>query len=176
MERVWVWIPTWTKFDCLWKFQYDTRWCNVEYKEKSIAKMGDVIVLPQTKISSREFNEEGWLTGVANSRTHPVYGKVKSGWHDRRKSSLSPVASSSVWLLHCTLRNLIILRCVTWSFWSKILIGCSGYVKSTSSGATSSNTTSTGAFIHFFSCDTWKMSCTLAIDDGSSSLYTTFAH
>jgi hypothetical protein len=33
-----------------------------------------------------------------------------------------------------------------------------GYVKSASSGATSGNTTSTGAFKHFFSYDMWKIS------------------
>jgi hypothetical protein len=33
-----------------------------------------------------------------------------------------------------------------------------GYVKFASSGATSGNTTSTDAFKHFFSYDTWKMS------------------
>jgi hypothetical protein len=42
-------------------------------------------------------------------------------------------------------------------FWSRILIGCSGYVKSTLSGVTSGNLTSTGAFKHFFSYDMWKM-------------------
>jgi hypothetical protein len=49
---------------------------------------------------------------------------------------------------------------VTRSFWSKILTGYSGYVKSASSGATYSNIRFTGAFKHFFSYDTWNISWT----------------
>jgi hypothetical protein len=131
---------------------------------------------PVTKVSSRDFNEEGRLIGVANSRTHPNYGKAKSRWRDQRKSSLSQVASSLVWLLHYILKNLIVLFRVTRSFWSKILTGCSGYVKSVSSGATSGNTTSTGVFKHFFSYDTWKISWSPANDGGSSNLNATFPH
>jgi hypothetical protein len=69
------------------------------------------------------------------------------------------------------LKNLVVLHHVTRSFWSKILTGCSGYIKSALSSATSGNTTSTGAFIHFFSYDTWKVSCTPTNNGGSSSLY-----
>jgi hypothetical protein len=89
---------------------------------------------------------------------------------------LSHVTSSMVWLLHWILKNLIVLHLVTRLFWSNILIGCSGYVKSASSGATSGNTTFTGAFKHFFSCDMWKMSWTPANDYGNSSLYATVPH
>jgi hypothetical protein len=39
-----------------------------------------------------------------------------------------------------------------------LLIGCSGYDKSASSSATSGNTTSTGAFKHFFDYKMWKIS------------------
>jgi hypothetical protein len=53
------------------------------------------------------------------------------------------------------------------------LIGCLGYDKSASSGVTSGNTTSTGAFKHFFNCDMWKMSRTLAKDGDRSHLYAT---
>jgi hypothetical protein len=52
----------------------------------------------------------------------------------------------------------MVLRLVTLSFQSRILIGDSGYVKSALSGATSGNTTSTYAFRLFFNCDTWKIS------------------
>jgi hypothetical protein len=131
---------------------------------------------PLTKISSQDFNEEGRLIGVANSHTHPNYGKAKSGWCDRRKSSLSQVASSSVCLLHCILKNLIVLRRVTRSFWSKVLTKCSGYVKSASSGATFSNAPSMCAFKHFFSYDTWKILWTPANDGVSPNLYAMFPH
>jgi hypothetical protein len=50
------------------------------------------------------------------------------------------------------------------------LIGCSGYNKSASSGVTSGNTTSMGAFKHYFNCDTWKMLLTHAKDGGQSIL------
>jgi hypothetical protein len=113
--------------------------------------------------------------GSEQSHT-PNYGKAKSGWHEWKNSSLSQVASSLVWLLHCTLKNLIVLHCVMQSFGSKILTGCSGYIKSASSGATSGNTTSTGAFKHLFSCDTWKITWTPANDGGNSNLYATFPH
>jgi hypothetical protein len=139
-------------------------------------KTRDVTILPPSKNLSRDLNEERILIGVANSHTHPNYGKAKSGWRERRNSSLFEVASSSVWLLHCTLKNLIVLRRVTRSFWSKILTRCSGYVKLASSGATSDSTTFTGAFKHFFNCDTWKISWTHAINGGNSNLYATFPH
>jgi hypothetical protein len=84
---------------------------------------------PLTRISSQDLYEEDNLIGVANSRTHPNYAKAKSRWCDRRKSSLSQVAFSSVWLLHCTLKNFLVLHRVAWSFWSKILTGCLGYVE-----------------------------------------------
>jgi hypothetical protein len=80
-----------------------------------------------------------------NNQTISHYGNTKFGWRERRKSSLSPVASFSEWLLHYILKNLIVLCLVTQSFRSKTLIGCSGY-KSASNGVTSGNTTSTGAF------------------------------
>jgi hypothetical protein len=43
--------------------------------------------------------------GTANSRTFPHYGSMKSGWREWRKSSLSHVASSVVWLLHWILKT-----------------------------------------------------------------------
>jgi hypothetical protein len=112
---------------------------------------------PNRNLDLRFWKSSG-STGTTNNHTFPHYGKKKPGWWGQRKSSLSHVASSSVWLLHCTLKNLIILHLVTWSFWSKALMGCSGYDKSSLSGVTSGNTTSIGAFKHFFNCDTWKMS------------------
>jgi hypothetical protein len=51
-----------------------------------------------------------------SEQSHTPYGKVKSGWRELRNSSLSQVASSSVWLQHCTLKNMIVLHRVTWSF------------------------------------------------------------
>jgi hypothetical protein len=45
-----------------------------------------------------------------------------------------------------------------------------GYDKSASSGVTSGNTMSTGAFNHFFNCDMRKMSSTPAKDVDRSSL------
>jgi hypothetical protein len=49
----------------------------------------------------------------------------KSGKRDRRKSSVSHVASSSVWLLHLILYIQIDLARVDLSFWSNTLMGCS---------------------------------------------------
>jgi hypothetical protein len=111
-----------------------------------------------------------------NNRTFPHYGSSKSGWREWRNYSLSHVASSTIWLLHWILKNLIMLHLVTWLFWSKTLIGCLEYVKSASSGGTSDNSTSTGGFKHFFSWDTWKMSWTPTNDSGNSNLYTTVPH
>jgi hypothetical protein len=108
-------------------------------------------------------------TWIVNSQTFSHYDNTKSGWPEWRKSLLSQVASSLVWLLHCILKNLIVLRLVTCPFWSKTLIGCSGYDKLASRGVTSSNTTSTCSFKHFFNCDMWKMSWTPAKDGGRSS-------
>jgi hypothetical protein len=87
----------------------------------------------------------------SENRTFPHFGNTKSGWRERKMSSLSLVASSSEWLLYYILKNLIVLRLVTWSFWSKTLIGCSGYDKSASNVVTSGNMMSTSAFKHFFS-------------------------
>jgi hypothetical protein len=39
MGRVWIWIPAWTKFDCLRNFQHYIRWCTVEYKDLAIVKI-----------------------------------------------------------------------------------------------------------------------------------------
>jgi hypothetical protein len=67
----------------------------------------------------------------------PHYGNTKSGWREWWKSLLFQVAFSSEWWLHCILKNLIVLRLVTQSFWSKNLIECSGYDNSALSGVTS---------------------------------------
>jgi hypothetical protein len=104
----------------------------------------------------------------------PQYDNAKPGWREWRKSFLSHIASSSVWLLHWVLKNLIALRLVTCSFWSRILIRCTGYVKLVSSDATLGNATSTDAFKHFFSCDAWDISLIPVNDGGNSSLYATF--
>jgi hypothetical protein len=40
-------------------------------------------------------------------------GNSNSGWREQRKSSFSHVASSFEWLLHGTLKNLMVLRLVT---------------------------------------------------------------
>jgi hypothetical protein len=92
------------------------------------------------------------LTETVNSRTFPHYGSSKFWRRERRKLSLSHVTSFAVWLLHWILKNLIVLRLVTRLYWSKILIGCSGYVKSASSGVTSSSTTSTVLLGTFVTC------------------------
>jgi hypothetical protein len=62
------------------------------------------------------FERRKVLTQTTNSRTFPHCGSSKFGWRDRRKSSLFQVASSSVWLLHCTFENLMVLCRVTRSF------------------------------------------------------------
>jgi hypothetical protein len=82
----------------------------------SYCDMRGVTALPLTEISSRDLEGATALTGTTNNRPFPHYGKTKSGWREWRKSSLSQVASSSEWLLHCTLKNLIVLRLVTRSF------------------------------------------------------------
>jgi hypothetical protein len=122
----------------------------------------------QTEILTQDLEGDSTLVGTANSHTFPYYGNTKFGWREWRKSSLSQVASCSVWLFHWTLKNLMVLRLMTWSFWSKTLIGCLGYVKSASSGATCGSTTSMGAFKHFFSYDTWKISWT-PVNNGVNS-------
>jgi hypothetical protein len=71
---------------------------------------------PKTKALSRDLIEGKILVGAVKSRTHPNCGKTKAGWRERRNSSLSHVASSSVWLVHCILNYLIVLCHVTWSF------------------------------------------------------------
>jgi hypothetical protein len=137
---------------------------------------GVIALLHNKNLIPRFVRRRKILVEAANCRTHPNYGKAKSGWHERRKSSLSQVASSSVWLLQCTLKNLIVLHWVTRLFWSKISTRCSGFVKSASNGATSYNMASMCAFKHFFSSDTWKISWTTTNGDGNSNLYATFPH
>jgi hypothetical protein len=70
---------------------------------------------PLTEISSRDWEGVAALTDTVNNYTIPHYGKTRSGWQEWRKSSLSQVASSE-WLLHCILKNLIVLHLVTRSF------------------------------------------------------------
>jgi hypothetical protein len=60
---------------------------------------------PLTEISSQDLEGVAALIGIVNSRTFSHYGNIKSGWREQRKSSLSQVASSSMWLLHCILKN-----------------------------------------------------------------------
>jgi hypothetical protein len=49
-----------------------------------------------------------------NEQSHvSLCGDSNSGWRERRKSSLSKVASSSDWLFHWILKNLIVLCLVT---------------------------------------------------------------
>jgi hypothetical protein len=67
-------------------------------------------------IVTRDLEGAAALTGTMNSRTLPHYGNTKYGCRELRKSSLSQVASSSLRLLHCILKNLILLRLVTQSF------------------------------------------------------------
>jgi hypothetical protein len=98
---------------------------------------------PLTEISSQDLEGAAALTGIVNSRIFPHYDNIKSEWREQRKSLFFQVASSSVWLLHYILKNLMVLRLVAQSFRFKILIGCLGYDKSTSSDITSTNTTST---------------------------------
>jgi hypothetical protein len=125
---------------------------------------------PLTEISTEDLEGETVLTGTMNSHTFPHCGNTKSGWRQWRKSSLSQVASSSVWLLHCIMKNFMGLHLVTQSFWSRTLIGCPGFDKSASSGVTSGNTMSMGVFKHFFNCDTWRMLWTPSKDGGRSNL------
>jgi hypothetical protein len=75
-----------------------------------------VTALPLTEISSRDLEGAAALTDTVNNYTIPHYGKTKSEWQERRKFSLSQVAASSEWLLHCILKNLIVLCLVTRSF------------------------------------------------------------
>ncbi len=104
---------------------------------------------PLIETSSRDLKGVVALTETTNIHIFPYYGNTKSGLREWRKSSLSQVASSSEWSFHCILKNLIVLRLMTRCFWSKTLIRCLGYDKSASSGVTSGNMTSTGAFKHF---------------------------
>jgi hypothetical protein len=129
-----------------------------------------VTALPRNRNLDPRFERSRGSVGKVNNRTFPHYGKTKAGWWEWRKSLLSKVASSSVWLHHCTLKNLIVLLLVTRSLRSKTFMGCSGYDKSASSSVTLGNTTCTGAFKHFFSCNTWKMSWTPAKEGGRSNL------
>jgi hypothetical protein len=71
---------------------------------------------PLIEILTQDLEGVAVLIGTANNRTFPHYGNMKSNWRERRKSSLSQVASSSVWLLHCIMKNLMVLRLVTRSF------------------------------------------------------------
>jgi hypothetical protein len=71
---------------------------------------------PLTEISSRDLERVAALIEIVNKNTTPHYNRTKSRWRERRMSSLSQVASSSEWLLHCILKNLIVLRIVTRSF------------------------------------------------------------
>jgi hypothetical protein len=113
-------------------------------QELGMIQYNEGIASLSLQISSHpSFERRKGSKGTANSRTLPHYGNSKPEWREWRKSSLSHVASSTVWFLPWTLQNLIVLRLVTQLFWSKILIGCSGYVRSALSGATSGNTTST---------------------------------
>jgi hypothetical protein len=68
---------------------------------------------PVIEISSRDSEGAAALTDTVNNYTIPHYGKMKSRWQKWRKSSLSQVASPSEWLLHCILKNLIVLHLVT---------------------------------------------------------------
>jgi hypothetical protein len=68
---------------------------------------------PLTEISSRDLEGVAALTETVNNCTIPHYGKMKSEWREQRKSSLFHVASSSEWLLHYILKNLIVLRLMT---------------------------------------------------------------
>jgi hypothetical protein len=68
---------------------------------------------PLIGISSRDLEGAMALTGIVNSHTFPHYGNTKYRWREQRKSSLSQGASSSVWLLHYILKNLIVLRVMT---------------------------------------------------------------
>jgi hypothetical protein len=85
---------------------------------------------PLIEIWTRDLEGVAVLTGTVNSHTFHHYGNMKSEWWEWRKSSLSRVASSLVWLLHCILKNLMILCLMTRSFWSKFFIGCLGYDRS----------------------------------------------
>jgi hypothetical protein len=75
-----------------------------------------VTALPLTEISSRDLEGVAALTDTVNNYTIPHYGKAKSRWEEQMKSLLFHVASSSEWLLHCILKNLIVLCLVTRSF------------------------------------------------------------
>jgi hypothetical protein len=75
-----------------------------------------VTALPLTKISFGDLEGVAALTDTVNNYTIPHYGKTRSGWRERRKSSLSQVASSSEWLLHCIVKNLIVFLLMTRSF------------------------------------------------------------
>jgi hypothetical protein len=77
------------------------------------------------------------------------------------------VVSWRIWLFYASWHD---------PFDPKSWFGCLGYDKSASSGVTSGNMTSIGAFKHFFRCDTWKMSWTPAKDGDRSRLYATGPH
>jgi hypothetical protein len=47
---------------------------------------------PLTEILTRGLEGEKILTGIVNSHTFPHYSNMKSGWRERRKSSLSQVS------------------------------------------------------------------------------------
>jgi hypothetical protein len=48
-----------------------------------------VTALPLTEISTRDLEGVAVVIGTTNSHTFPFYGKMKSRWRERRKSSLS---------------------------------------------------------------------------------------
>jgi hypothetical protein len=77
-----------------------------------IRYMGCYSPPPKINLVSR-FERRKGHKGTANNQTFPHYGTSKSGWRERRKSSLSHGASSTVWLLHWILTNLIVLHLVT---------------------------------------------------------------
>jgi hypothetical protein len=56
--------------------------------------------LPLKRNLDAIFESRMVLTVTTNSCTFPYYGNSKSGWWERRKSSLAQVVSSLVWLLH----------------------------------------------------------------------------
>jgi hypothetical protein len=79
-------------------------------------KTRGVTVLPANKILALKFLTKKKDPNRGSEQSHTPYGEVKSGWHEQWNSSLSQAASSLVCLLHCTLKNLIVLRRVTRSF------------------------------------------------------------
>jgi hypothetical protein len=114
-------------------------------------------------------------------QTYPLYDESRPQGSNRMEKisgnstfswfSFSQVASSSVWLHHCTLYIFYRLFRVTFPEVSKIFTRYSWYVRSSPTITSSRGICSSETRKHFLSCETWKTSCTSNNCGGSSNWY-----